>query len=100
MYLVFAPVAQWTRVVRFERIGRGFESLRGLHKYWMSVNRKQLQEAIDQMVHKGQQRYNTEAERRVYAYGFVCGLLVELAMRDSLVYQALLAKYRKAFDKK
>lgn len=25
-----ASVAQWTRVVRFERIGRGFESFRGL----------------------------------------------------------------------
>lgn len=26
-----APLAQWTRVVRFERIGREFESLKGCH---------------------------------------------------------------------
>jgi hypothetical protein len=81
--------------VRFERIGREFESLRGLHKYCMALTKKQLQEAIDRMVKAGQDKFATEGERRIYAYAFVRSMLTDMAMQDSDVLSKLIRKHNK-----
>jgi hypothetical protein len=65
----------------------------------MATNKKELEKAIDDMVHQGQRRFQTEDERRVYAYAYVRSMLVDLAMQDNLVYRSLLTKYSRVFEK-
>jgi hypothetical protein len=64
------------------------------------ANKKELETAIDEMVKLGQRKFDTEGERRIYAYAFVRSMLVDLAMQDSLVFRSLLIKYKKTFNKK
>jgi hypothetical protein len=68
---------------------------RGSINIFMANYKKELEKAIDDMVHLGQLRFETEGERRIYAYAFVRSMLVDLALQDSLVYRSLLAKYKK-----
>ena len=63
------------------------------------ANKKELENAIDEMVRHGQRRFDTEGERRIYAYAFVRSILVDLAIQDSLVYRTLLNKYKNTFNK-
>lgn len=65
----------------------------------MVNKKKELEQAIDEMVRIGQRRYGTEGERRVYAYAFVRSMLVDLALQDSLVYRSVLKKYKETFEK-
>ena len=68
---------------------------RGSINIFMANNKKQLEQAIDNMVHQGQLRFATESERRVYAYAFVRSMLVDLALQDNLVMRSLITKYKK-----
>jgi len=61
----------------------------------MANNKKELEQAIDNMVHKGQLRFATEGERRIYAYAFVRNMLVDLALQDNLVMRSLITKLKK-----
>lgn len=65
----------------------------------MVHKKKELEQAIDEMVRVGQRRFSTEGERRVYAYAFVRSMLVDLALQDTLVYRSLLRKYKETLEK-
>ena len=65
----------------------------------MANNKKELEKAIDDMVHQGQRKFSNENERRVYAYAYVRSMLVDLALQDHLVYRSLMAKYKRLFDR-
>lgn len=65
----------------------------------MVHKKKELEQAIDEMVRVGQRRLGTEGERRVYAYAFVRSMLVDLALQDALVYRSLLRKYKETLEK-
>jgi hypothetical protein len=70
--------------VRFERIGRGFESLRGLHKYKMEPTHDDYVKYIQQMV-ESVCPYANEQQRRLYHAGFLASYLACQFEKDPFV---------------
>lgn len=78
---MYCPFNSVDRVAGFEPVSRGFDSLKGLHKYRMGYKHNDYVKFIQQSV-ESVCPYDDEQKRRLYHAGFLAAYLAKMLEKD------------------